>query len=107
MDYVQRSRRSQAMGGVLEMANLQQQFYADNFRFGATISNAVIDYVDDSDHYDFSIVSGGTTSFTVRATAVGTQLQDTDCRRFQLTNTGLKTATNSASGDSTATCWRD
>ena len=46
-----------------------------------------------------------TDTYTLTVTAVGTQLNDTDCRTFSLDNTGNRTATNSAGVLNTSTCW--
>jgi type IV pilus assembly protein PilE len=43
-------------------------------------------------------------SYTLTATATGSQLQDTQCQKFVVTNTGAQTATDSSSANAT-TCW--
>ena len=44
-------------------------------------------------------------TYSLTATALGNQLNDTDCRTFSLNNTGNRTATNSAGALNTSTCW--
>ncbi len=44
-------------------------------------------------------------TYSLTATALGNQLNDTDCRTFSLDNTGNKTSTNSAGALTTSTCW--
>lgn len=53
---------------------------------------------------DFSAVPNATT-FTLRATALGGQLSDTDCRVFTLNSINARTATTSANADNTLPCW--
>jgi len=53
---------------------------------------------------DFSVVPD-TTTFTLRATAVGGQLSDTDCRAFTLNSINARGATTAANADNTAACW--
>jgi type IV pilus assembly protein PilE len=58
----------------------------------------------ENEYYELS-VNGNATSYTLRATAHGSQLDDTDCKTLTMNNVGIKIAT-SASGDNlTETCW--
>jgi len=55
-------------------------------------------------HYTITAVANAT-SYTLTATAVDTQLTDTDCRTFTINNIGVQTATNSGGADNTDDCW--
>ena len=46
------------------------------------------------------------TTFTLRATAIGGQLKDTDCRTFTLDNTNVRGAETAASADNAGPCWQ-
>jgi type IV pilus assembly protein PilE len=45
-------------------------------------------------------------TFLLTATAVGGQLQDTDCRTFTLNSVNARVARTAAAADNSAQCWR-
>jgi Tfp pilus assembly protein PilE len=44
-------------------------------------------------------------SFTVTATPLGTQVNDTPCASFSIDSTGKQYASTAAGADNTAYCW--
>jgi len=117
-NYVMRSQRSDAKEALLRLATAQEKFFLQNNRY------AVDDERDDAPPaglgipaseqgwYALTVVApddpaAATDGFTLTATAVegGQQWNDTACRTFQVTDTGVRTATNSGGADNTAHCW--
>ena len=55
-------------------------------------------------HFAITAVANAT-SYTLTATAIDTQLNDTECRTFTFNNAGVQTAQDSGAADNTADCW--
>lgn len=103
---IRKTRRADAKAALLELSQRQETYYSDWNRYTATIANLGwgSGNVSKEGFYTLSIPSANTRTFTVTATATGTQLKDTDCKVFQITNTGQKTSENSG-GTPTTECW--
>ena len=98
-DYVMRSRRAEATVALMEMANLQTQFFANNLTYTTALASLPYPTASLEGHYVLSVPVGNATNFTVRADATGSQAtQDTDCSWFQLSSFGVKTSES-------ADCW--
>jgi len=110
-DQVRKTRRNAAAIALTEMANLEEQFYADNFKYTAIMASLPYPTSSGGDgDYTLSIPSVTTSppGFTVQAVAKSgqTQYQDTDCRTFTLTSSGIKGSKNSGGADSAGKgCW--
>lgn len=110
---VQKSRRVCGTSALLSIATLQEKNF---FQFNQ-YSNDVTDLYGSNQcpegHYQLAItfsVSGGACSddnncFTATATAIGSQLEDENCRVFSMDNLGVKQATNAGGDDNTEQCW--
>ena len=115
-NYVLRSQRSDAKDALLALATQMEKHYLQCNTYGTTIAaatNCAANQVQGAaasknGWYALTIVGGGATTFTVRATAVNGQNQwnDTACRDFTVTQAGVRTARDSGTADNTATCWR-
>lgn len=113
--YVIKTKRSVAQNALLQVADRQQQFFMDNKRFAADITNLgfpanpyVIDdngtstVASDADAvYSLSLSNVTATTWTATATPLNSQLsRDTYCGSLTITQTGAK----SKSGASDK-CW--
>jgi type IV pilus assembly protein PilE len=113
--YVIKTKRSVAQNALLQVADRQQQFFMDNKRFAADITNLgfpanpyVIDdngtstVASDADAvYSLSLSNVTATTWTATATPLNSQLsRDTYCGSLTITQTGAK----SKSGASDE-CW--
>lgn len=56
-------------------------------------------------HYRITIGASSATAFTLTATALGAQLNDTACRTMTINEAGRRQSRDGANADSTATCW--
>ncbi len=108
-DQMRKTRRSEAVLALVEMANLEELYYGDNFSY--TTTNSVLPYptTTDNGNYALTIPSATTApAFTVRATIVAGQAQagDTECATFELTSTNIKSSKD-ADGNTSTGCWRE
>ena len=95
--YVTESRRSDAHKALLRMSDLQERYYANNNTYAANAAIASVGGTGtENNYYTISIVSADSNSYRLRATAAGTQVNDTACPTIDLTSAGAKTP---------AACW--
>ena len=123
-DQMRKSRRADGQGALVELANLQQQFFSDNPSVGfvrtlaAGLPNNSLyggngyPATTPGGHYTLvieepTVACPITRCYVASATAVvtGGQMGDVKCRTMLLSNTGAKTSKNSSSVAS-ADCWR-
>ena len=112
--YIVRSKRAVAQNALLQVADRQQQFFMDNKRFAADLTNLgytanpfVIDDEgattvagDVNAVYSLALSNVTATTWTVTAAPLNAQLsRDTNCGSLTLTQAGVKGS--SAGGD----CW--
>jgi len=110
--YVLRSHRVEAKTALLNLAAAQEKFYLVNNDYAesgelttAPPGGLGLSATTERGWYTVAITVSSATAFTATATATGTQTADNDCRVFSINSQGVRTASNSSSGDSTGTCW--
>ena len=100
-DYVTRANRAQGQSILLDAQLKQERFRSYNNTYAATsvaLAAAGLSFATD-DNYIFSIASAGANTFTVRATATGTQLaNDGACSPLDIDQSNNLTP---------AGCWAD
>lgn len=109
--YVVKSKRTEATAMLMEMANKQVRFHADNNTYASKIGQlgygadaTVASWVNPTETYTFSIDSSSTSSFELKATPKNEQAtQDTLCATLSYTSAGVKTEGGTAS--SAKECW--
>lgn len=91
--YVMQSKRSEAQNRLLEIAGMFEKYYANTNRYPAglqgggnnlNLSNDFLVW----DNYQITANIGG--GWTLRATAINGQAQDTDCPNIRFNNLGQK-----------------
>lgn len=108
---VMKSRRTEARVALNEIALAEQRYFTVNGRYataaqlGAAYTDALAKMTDTDnngvpDYYAVALASDAGT-FSVTATAIGLQTQDTGCTSFTLDQLGVKTATGSTADK----CW--
>lgn len=101
-EFVRRGNRSDAKNVLLRVAqNLERRFTETNSYSGATIAAGASTDVWSSatspqGFYTLSLPTVTANTYTLRATASGTQVDDTACAVIELTQTGARTP---------AACW--
>ena len=115
--YVIRSQRSDARDALLALATAQEKFYLRCNTYATDLATA--DDCADAEMaspatskngwYQLTIESADGDSFEIAAEAVaGPQFSDTRCRKFLVTDRGVRTAEDSTGATSNAineTCW--
>lgn len=111
---IRKSRRTEAKTALLDLAGREERLFAVTNAY----SNAVTDlgYTSGtfpvtvgSGYYrvDISNFSAANSTFTLTATPYTTdQAKDTTCAQMSITHLNVQAAKNSASADTTTTCWR-
>ncbi|WP_371377880.1 type IV pilin protein [Thalassotalea aquiviva] len=97
--FVSKSNRTEGQRELLKMANLQEQYFADNRKYTPNLSvlgfssNAV---VTESGYYQISATTTNNhTQFTLTAQALNAQaVNDSECKQLTVTETGKKSATS-------------
>jgi type IV pilus assembly protein PilE len=117
---VAKTKRAQAAGQLLEVAQFMQRFYSQNDRYDQTnqtkpaaaavpavLANAPKDSPAANANYNISFAANTLTSnsFTLQAVPANIMVGDR-CGTLQLTSTGRRLITGNADGSTLANCWR-
>ncbi|AHE97288.1 pilus assembly protein [Thioalkalivibrio paradoxus ARh 1] len=94
LDYIRKSKRADAHTALLRVQLEQEKFRVSNPAYAANMDalDALAGwksgdvFLSPDEHYEVDIVDGSAsaTAFTVRATGLGTQVQDTGCTEIRL-----------------------
>ncbi len=108
---VLRSHRSDAKIALEQAAQTLERCYTITPTYATCAPlQAVIDgtpTTSENGYYSIDFPAAPTAlAFTVRATAVGGQLDDSDCRTFTLDNTNARLARTAANADNSTACWQ-
>jgi type IV pilus assembly protein PilE len=109
-DSVNRSRRAEAMTELVRVANMQEQYFADNRTYATDMTKlgfSADPYITENGYYsiDTAAVTAITTDFMITATAAGLQgSNDSACTTFMLNYLGQKTA-KKGTVVNTIECW--
>jgi type IV pilus assembly protein PilE len=109
----QKARRAEARNALLDIAGREERFLS--------VANAYSQLPTDvgyagagwplnssNGYYSITVTApagANPPSFTITATAIGTQANDAQCASFTVDQTGAQTALNSAAALNSATCW--
>ena len=89
LDYIERSRRSDAMIALQRVANEQEQFYFDNNRYSLNFTSINLTNLSPDGYYTLSLPTANTTLFIARTVPVaGTSQEGTG--HFEIQSTGRK-----------------
>ena len=110
---IRKSRRTDAKTALLDLAGREQQFYTINNAYtnlasdlGYGAAGATFPITVGSGYYqvDAPVVTLATptvpATFSIKAEAIGTQVNDTSCLTFTITNTGQQSSTGGGTD-----CW--
>lgn len=104
-DYVLRSNRTEAMAALKDLAQREEEYFGNRQTYTSSLSTLNVSATTANDLYTLQIPASTTTSYTLRATAINSQLQDNTCRTFELTDVGQQSAEDASTNDTTAECW--
>lgn len=88
-DYIERSRRADAIIALQRVANEQEQFYFDQNRYSATFASINLTNTSPDGYYTLSLSSISTTLFIARASPVAGSSQE-GTGLFEIRSTGQK-----------------
>jgi len=108
-DSVRKSRRSDAMQGLMELSARQARFYAQNSTYTTVVdADTGLHYggtTSAEGYYTFAVMAGPSgsiaTSYTLTATPIGSQADDVGCKALFMTSRGER----GASGVLGNECW--
>ncbi|WP_394494131.1 type IV pilin protein [Shewanella sp. ENK2] len=92
--FVAKGARADGLAGLMDVANRQEQFYLDNRKYTADMTKLGLNadpWVVDNNYYQIDSVVVNNTSFTLTASAKGSQItRDPNCVSITLTDTGIR-----------------
>ncbi|MCJ8274756.1 MAG: type IV pilin protein [Psychrosphaera sp.] len=109
-DSLNRARRAEAMTELVRVANMQEQYFADNRTYAIDMTKlgfSTDPYITENGYYsiDTAAITAITTDYLITATAAGLQSSnDGACTTFSLNYLGQKTA-KKGTVDNTNECW--
>jgi type IV pilus assembly protein PilE len=122
--YIRKARRTEAKSALLDMASLEERFFTTNNTYTQAPSDlgyaagTVVPFPVGSSYYNITALtaaapvapanssSAGTpATYTITATAINSQANDTACATFTITSTGQQSATGTGANPS-VDCWK-
>ncbi|MEQ5873997.1 MULTISPECIES: type IV pilin protein [unclassified Pseudoalteromonas] len=103
-EHVKRTARTEAITSLLDAANKQEQYFVDNREYTTSLSALGVAETTENNFYKLkATVNNNAGTFELEATPVsGPPLQDSECTKLIITDTGLKKSQGSADS---STCW--
>lgn len=112
MEYVLKSKRTEAQSALIDIANRQEMYYLDNRQYATNLNTqlglSANPFISENGYYSISTSSASATiDFTLTAVPVSTSTQaaDTDCATLTIKQDQSKAAFNS-DGDRNSACWK-
>jgi type IV pilus assembly protein PilE len=102
--YVLRSRRAEAMASLSQAQTAIERCYAANFSYAPPTACPAPTSPSPNGFYTITASSSATT-YTLTATAAGSQVADTTCNTMMIDQAGQMTALDSAN-NAQMTCWK-
>jgi type IV pilus assembly protein PilE len=106
---VQKSRRTDARSALLDLAGREEKLFSTANAYSALPSDLGYGAVGapwpvtvGSGYYQVTVVTPDASSYTITATPLGTQLNDTTCATLSVNQLGAQTSTGTGTA---ATCW--
>lgn len=103
-EYVLRGHRSEGVALLSEGAARQERYYAQNNTYANSVALLSMDANSDNDYYTLSVVAADATSYSLLATAINSQTDDSKCGNLGLNEQGVKTESGTAAD--AAECWK-
>jgi type IV pilus assembly protein PilE len=104
---IQKSRRTDGRSAVMDLAGREEKLFSTVNAYSATASDlgyaGAFPMTVGSNYYSIDVTIGNPpVTFTVTATAINAQAQDTKCATLSVDNFGSQTSTGT---DTAAACW--
>ena len=105
IDSIRVARRADAMDAMLTLQNLQEKWRASNTAYGTRV-NIGGNAASVDGRYTLAVGGVSATGYTITATAIGDQVNDTDCSVLN-NMTLIVSAANPGGVKAPATCWKN
>lgn len=103
--YLMRSRRADALQTLSQDQLILERCYSANFSYNAACGALpAFPQASTQGFYSIAISNRSASTYTLTATPVGTQVEDTTCASIMVNQANVKTATDS-SGTAQTVCW--
>ena len=102
--YILRSRRADAIAALSQDQILLERCYAQNFSYTGCASLPGFPHNSTQGFYSISLSSLGSTNYSLTATPIGSQAQDTTCASMSVNQANVRTASDSSS-TAQSVCW--
>jgi type IV pilus assembly protein PilE len=103
---VQKSRRTDARSALLDLAGREEKLFSTTNAYSATATDlgyAAFPIAVGSGYYNLSVaVANPPVTYVITATAIGTQVNDTQCSTLSVNQLGVQFSTGTGTA---ATCW--
>ena len=103
---VQKSRRTDARSALLDLAGREEKLFSTTNAYSATATDlgyAAFPIAVGSGYYNVSAaVANPPVTYVITATAIGTQVNDTQCATLSVNQLGVQSSTGTVTA---ATCW--
>lgn len=99
-EYVKKGRRTEVAGLLSEQAQILERFYSKNNTYAAATGLSA-----GNDYYTLTPTLTDQTFLLTAARKVGSAMGTDKCGDFTITNTGVRSMVNAASGLTTKDCW--
>lgn len=104
-DYVLESNRTEAMSALMELAQLQEEYFGNRQTYTGSLATLNYPATTDNDLYQLQVSTSATVGYVLEATAHDSQEQDDTCRTFVLNGMGQRSAEDAGGDTTTAECW--
>ncbi len=103
--YIMESRRSDALSTLTQDQIIFERCYSQNFSYAAACGAIpVFPQTSPQGYYRITATNVTPTTYTLTATPLGTQVEDTDCVSMSINQANVKTALDSSAA-SQPKCW--
>lgn len=104
MTWIVKARRSDAMSTLTQDQVLLERCYAQSFTYTGCATLPTFPQASTQGFYSITLSNLTATTYTLTATATGSQIRDTTCTTMGVDQIGQKTAANNA-GVAQTVCW--
>jgi len=108
LSYAQKARRAEAQSTLIDLANRQEMYYLDHHVYATNLDTdlgmGANPLITENGYYSIQTNSAISTAvgFTLTATAIASQANDSDCATLSITQNHNKSATNA----NATNCWK-
>jgi type IV pilus assembly protein PilE len=103
--YVFEGNRTDAIKTLAFYQQALERCYSQNFTYVGCAQIPGMPVASTDKYYSITMPTLTATSYEIDATATGTQVPDTQCTTFKITQAGMQTAFDNTNTDQTQTCW--